>query len=310
MEIVDFCNRTSTDSVNGSDVCPSVTGATIVSPTLMFLAGVLGNIFALYTLYRTRMDVRAMHFYTLVRALAWTDLLGIIMTSPSTIAAYVNGRHWAGGMTHCSYHGFVMTCFGLATPIIISAMAIERVFSLKCGFTYSTRCRNTTARGVIVVLWIGVVWYGVLPLFEIGHFELQYPGTWCFLAFHTNRLADHLYGYFYASFNLLAILVMTSCNVYVMFTLFKARLLLSKDAPRQERLLSVDKETPACCRHVKQKQKDAEVQMIVLLCALTTVFALCWSPLMVSLVSHCVTKQTKRCVRTPGNARSGGFSQS
>ena len=286
MEIVDFCNLTFKDNANGSGACPSVTGATIVSPTLMFLAGVLGNIFALCTLHRTRMDVRATQFYTLVTALAWTDLLGIIMTSPSTIIAYVNGRKWAGGVTHCRYHGFVMTCFGLATPIIISALAIERIFALKSVSFHSSRCRNTTARGAVLVLWIVVVWYGVLPLFEIGHFELQYPGTWCFLAFHTNRLGDHLYGYIYAAFNLLAILVMTSCNVYVMFTLFKARMLLSRDSNRRERLLSVSKDTPGtCCRHVKQKQKDAEVQMIVLLCALTTVFALCWSPLMVRLTS-------------------------
>ena len=278
---MDICNHSSGESGNGSDVCPSVTGATIVSPSLMFLAGVLGNIFALCALHRTRMDVRATKFYTLVTALAWTDLLGIIMTSPSTIAAYINGRRWAGGTVHCRYHGFVMTCFGLATPVIICAMAIERFFALKCVFFYSTRCRNTTARGLVVTLWIGILWYGVLPLFELGHFELQYPGTWCFLAFHTTRLSDHLYGYIYASLNLLAISVMTFCNIYVMFTLLKARLLWGTEGPRREGLLSIGKETSVCCRHVKQKQKDAEVQMIVLLCALTTVFALCWSPLMV-----------------------------
>ena len=283
MEIMDFCNHSSGVSGNESGVCPSVTGATIVSPTLMFLAGVLGNIFALCALHQTWMDKRASQFYTLVTALVWTDLLGIIMTSPPTIAAYVNGRRWAGGMTHCRYHGFVMTCFGLATPIIICAMAIERFLALKCVFFYSIRCGNTTARCLVVTLWIGVLWYGVLPFFEIGHFELQYPGTWCFLAFHTSRLADHLYGYIYASFNLLAVLVMTSCNIYVMLTLLKARLRWGKDGSRRKRFLSIGKETSVCCRHVKQKQKDAEIQMIVLLCALTTVFAVCWAPLMVRL---------------------------
>ena len=36
MIIMDFCTHSSWETVNGSDVCPPVTGATIVSPTLMF----------------------------------------------------------------------------------------------------------------------------------------------------------------------------------------------------------------------------------------------------------------------------------
>ena len=280
---MEFCNISDFDVANGSRICPSIVGATIVSPVVMFLAGVIGNILALSALYRTRTDVRATKFYTLVTSLAWTDLLGILMTSPSTIAAYVNGVRWAGGMPHCRYHGFVMTCFGLATPLIICAMAIERFLALKCVFFYSARCKNATACGVIVTLWTGVLCYGVLPLFGIGAFEKQYPGTWCFLAFHTSDLMNNLYGYIYASLNLIAISVMLFCNVYVMFTLIKTRLTWETPHPRKERLLSDGKDIAVGCRHVKPKQKAAEVQMIVLLCAITTVFALCWSPLMVRI---------------------------
>lgn len=278
---MDLCNQSFNETGNASDVSTPVAGATIVSPTLMFLAGVFGNIFALCALYRTRTDVKTTKFYTLVTALVWTDLLGIVMTSPSTIAAYANGRVWAGGTSHCRYHGFVMTCFGLATPVIICAMAIERFLALKCVFFYTTRCKNATARGVVVTLWVGVILYSVLPLFGIGNFKRQYPDTWCYLDFHTADLENNLYGYIYASFNLMVIFVMTLCNVYVMFTLVKARLRWGNDGHRRDRLLSEGKETPGGCRHGRQKQKDVEIQMIVLLCALTTVFAVCWSPLMV-----------------------------
>ena len=298
---MDDCNQTTVGVVNGSS-CQSVAGATIVSPVLMFLAGVMGNVFALCALHRTRTDVRATKFYTLVTALAWTDLLGILLTSPSTIASYVNGRQWTGGMAHCRYHGFAMTCFGMATPVIISAMAIERFLALKCVFFYTARCKNTTARGVIVALWICVLWYGILPLFGIGAFEKQYPGTWCFLAFHSSDLVENMYGYIYASVNLLCIAVMLFCNVYVMFTLVKARLHWGRDGPRKDRLLAEGKDLTDCCRHVKKKQRDTEVQMIVLLCAITTVFAVCWSPLMVNIVTRnpilgCVAKSVT-CLAT------------
>jgi prostaglandin E receptor 4 len=59
----------------------------------MSLAGLLGNILALYVLYRNKSQSV---FYTLVAGLAWTDLTGILLTSPVTVAEYVNNREWIG----------------------------------------------------------------------------------------------------------------------------------------------------------------------------------------------------------------------
>lgn len=278
-----MCNNTDnlTDLSEGTS---SPAGATILSPVFMSLTGVLGNILALYQLYKARTDVRTTKFYSLIAGLAWTDLLGILMTSPSVLLAYVNRRQWVGGDPHCRFHGFTMVAFGLATPLIICAMAVERFLALKCVFFYSSRCRTGTARGCILILWFGVILYGLLPLFGFGKFEMQYPGTWCYLDFHSDSIVSKIYGYIYACTNLTLIMVICLCNAYVMITIFKTRFkrdgnesvhTLTHQLPEQDRLMTV--------RSMRRKSNDADIQMIVLLCAITVVFTVCWAPLMVRL---------------------------
>jgi prostaglandin E receptor 4 len=259
-------------------------GATVVSPVLMFIAGVLGNILALYSLYKTRTDVRTTKFYSFIKGLAWTDLLGILMTSPSVVIAYANQREWVGGGAHCRFHGFTMTVFGLATPLIICAMAVERFLALRCVFFYSSRCRTGTARGCILLLWFGTILYGLLPLFGFGRYEKQYPGTWCYLDFHSENVVSKVYGYIYACTNLILIMLIVLCNTYVVITIFKTRLKRASDSiyslsptlPEHDGLMKA--------RNQRKRSNDAEIQMIVLLCALTLVFTVCYAPLMVIIL--------------------------
>ncbi|KAH3696834.1 prostaglandin E2 receptor EP4 subtype-like isoform X1 [Dreissena polymorpha] len=189
----------------------------------MFLAGVGGNILALVILYRRRNDVRTIKFYHLIKGLVWTDLLGILFTTPSVLASYFNHRQWVGGDVHCRLHGLVMACFGMATPFIICAMAFERFLALKCVFFYSSRCTSGIAKGCILAVWIFVFAYCILPFIGFGKFEKQYPGTWCFFDFHSSKIDEKVYGYIYASINLLLILLMITCNAHVVYTLARTR---------------------------------------------------------------------------------------
>lgn len=269
------------------DCSTSPAGATILSPVFMFLAGVLGNILALYSLYRTRTDTRTTKFYTLIAGLAWTDLLGILLTSPSVFIAYINRRQWIGGDVHCHFHGFTMVCFGLATPLIICAMAIERFLALKYVFFYSSRCRTGTTRGCVLVMWLGVVLYGLLPLLGFGRFEKQYPGTWCYLDFHSNDIVSKIYGYIYSCTALTLIWIIFLCNTYVVITICKTRFRRQSDHFKSENGNAGSHSVPeheglvVVPRALRRKSHDVNVQMIVLLCAITIVFTVCWAPLMV-----------------------------
>ncbi|KAL4237160.1 Prostaglandin E receptor 3 (subtype EP3) [Mactra antiquata] len=289
------CNVTI--NVSNTLDCPTTAaGATIFSPVLMFLAGVLGNILSLSQLCRTRIDGRTTNFYRLVTGLVWTDLLGILLTSPSVIMAYVNGRHWYGGEIHCRFHGFAMVCFGIATPLIICAMAVERFVAVKCVFFYSNNCKSSVATSGVLLLWLSVLLYGLFPLIGFGEFKLQHPGTWCFLDFHTDSTSSKLYAYIYAVTILLLTLIICVCNTYVAITIFKTRRLKKMD--RKASVGAVQ----SCCRSSEEgstnsritKNSDIEVQMIVLLCALTVVFAVCWTPMMVNIIATMVTGRANK----------------
>lgn len=267
----------------------SATGANIASPIVMFLAGLLGNVLALVVLHRTKTEIRSMMFYTLVAALTWNDLIGIILTSPVTMAAYINGREMPAGDRLCRFNGFVMVCFGLSTPLIVCTMAIERSLALKCTYFYSKYCTPTSARVVVVGLWAFVLLFGALPLFGVGSYSLQYPKTWCFLDFHTSVVLDMVYGYVYAILNLLIVVLMTFCNLVVMATLCQVRDTRRKfsSASLNSTLLYTDavEEKMRPPQHVRRRQqRDVELQMIWLVCAITTIFAVCWVPLMVHIV--------------------------
>ncbi|ESO86651.1 hypothetical protein LOTGIDRAFT_128640, partial [Lottia gigantea] len=270
-------------------------GATIISPITMFLAGLVGNVLALIVLHRTRRKIKRMMFYTLVAALAWTDLTGIILTSPVTIAAYINRREMPGGESLCKFNAFIMICFGLSTPFIVCAMAVERFLALRCTYFYSKYCTIQNARITVVSLWAFVFVFSTLPLFGFGEFTLQYPHTWCFLNFHTDDLIIALYGYSYSILNLIVVILMMFCNGYVMVSLFRVRYIKKKqDKERSASICSslmegFDENKRLQAQIKKQKQKDVEMQMIWLMCAISTIFAVCWAPLMIHIIITLVT---------------------
>ncbi|XP_061175011.1 prostaglandin E2 receptor EP3 subtype-like [Saccostrea echinata] len=272
-----ICNET---SANKTATRSEAWGATIVSPVIMFIAGTLGNILALVVLRKGRSSNSI--FYTMVAGLAWTDLTGIILTSPATVAAYLNDRKWFGGDEFCRFNGFVMVCFGLSTPLIVSSMAIERYLSLRCTFTHSKLFNKGRAKLALIAIWLFVIIIGILPLFGFGKFVVQYPCTWCFFDFHSKDPLLNGYGYLYASLNLAVLSVMVVCNTYVMFTLLHVRYLKKKAETVQGEL--EHQTTSGIASNKKRKQRNTEIQMFVLMCFLTTVFLICWTPFMVHIL--------------------------
>ena len=278
-QIPEFCNKNESITQNVTESAD--VGATIASPIIMFCIGAIGNIMALVVLYKTR---NSGVFYTLVTGLVWTDLMGILLTSPITILVYINNREWVGGEMMCKFGGFVMICFGLATPLIVSAMAVERFLALRHALVHSQKCNNNCARIVIVTLWIIVLIFGLLPLFGIGRYSIQYPCTWCFLDFHSSDPMANSYGYLYAVVNLSVVVVMTTCNCYVIVTLLRVRYF-----KKMAGFNGHEEFQRSSKKHQKRRkrQQDRELQMVILMSIVTTVFAVCWAPLMVGYFNEC-----------------------
>jgi prostaglandin E receptor 4 len=98
--------------------------------------GIVGNILALVVLYTSSNEAKKTVFYTLLAGLAWTDLIGICLTSPIAILAYANNLQLPGGKPLCFYHAFVMIFFGIVTPLLVCTMSLERVLALRQPIVY------------------------------------------------------------------------------------------------------------------------------------------------------------------------------
>ncbi|XP_068235425.1 prostaglandin E2 receptor EP4 subtype-like isoform X2 [Palaemon carinicauda] len=246
-------------------------GATIVSPILLSLSGVAGQIWALYYLYTT---TRPQHsrtvFFVLLSTLIWTDLIGKIITTPPALIAYSH-KTWVGGVPLCNFHGFSMMLISLVTHLLVSTMAVERFIGIRHGYFYNKNITTSRTKVLLLGIWLFSVLFCAMPLFGVGQYALQYPGSWCFVNIHVcekTPLHHRIYTNIFGSFTVISLIVMVVCNVVVITTLLCLRL----------------------CRHRctgtkfsgpqrNSKHRELEMQMVLLLLVITIVFLISWSPI-------------------------------
>ncbi|ESO86654.1 hypothetical protein LOTGIDRAFT_73649, partial [Lottia gigantea] len=240
-------------------------------PTLMFASGVFGNVLALVVLGTSRKKHKKTVFYRLVGALACTDLFGIVSVSPITIIVYSTGRTWVGGHHLCNYSSFMMIFSGIATLLIVGAMALERFVAIIHPYAYETRFSIGKVKYIVIGIWGTSLFIALLPMFGLGENILQYPGTWCFFDYKSDKLTGKIFTYFYSSVGLAVIFLTAICNVAVMIVLVKMRQ-SAKDIK------------PSTLIKRQSNKLNSEVQMMILLGGIILVFATCYAPLMVRLV--------------------------
>ncbi|KAF7200540.1 prostaglandin E receptor 4 (subtype EP4) a [Nothobranchius furzeri] len=255
----------------------SVTGRMVPTiPSIMFIFGVVGNVIAIVVLCKTRREQKETTFYTLVCGLAVTDLLGTLLASPVTIATYVKGS-WPGQDPLCQYFGFTMLFFSLAGLSIICAMSVERFIAINHAYFYNDYVDQRLAGKTLIAIYISNALFCALPIVGFGQVKKQYPQTWCFLEWRSNKTSDAAYSYMYAGFSSLLILATVVCNVLVcgalirMHRRFVRRTSLGTDLGR-----NVD---PRRRARSFGRLAGAEIQMVILLIGTSVVVLICSIPL-------------------------------
>lgn len=176
-------------------------GASIVSPVVLCLSGVIGQVWALYYLYTLKRPHHSRTvFFTLLSTLIWTDLVGKLLTTAPAVAAYVN-EGWMGGRSTCMAHGFVMALVSLATHLLVSTMAVERLLGTTQTYFYNKNITATRTKVLLASLLCGATVICCLPFFGIGRYQLQYPGSWCYLDFHVTSSFSSMHSYVTPSSN-------------------------------------------------------------------------------------------------------------
>ncbi|XP_051951288.1 prostaglandin E2 receptor EP2 subtype-like [Xyrauchen texanus] len=244
--------------------------------TIMFTAGVLGNVVALILLEVRRRKQTASLFQVLVTSLIITDLLGTFSVSPLVITAYLRNESLlglSGNSLVCAHFGYAMTFFSIVTLAILLSMAGERWLSIGHPYFYEKRLRKRCGYIAITVIYLVGALFCVTPFFGFGNYVQHCPGTWCFIDMDPPEHRNKVFNIIYASCLLAMIVCTVLCNASVIYHLLlmyrrrKANRSSIRRLRGQKRRRSITK----------------EVEHLVLLGFMTIAFVICSLPLVIQV---------------------------
>ncbi|NXH16411.1 PE2R3 protein, partial [Bucco capensis] len=245
----------------------------VAFPLIMMSAGIVGNALAMLLVsrsYRTKESRRKRSFLLCIGSLALTDLLGQLLTSPIVISVYLANRSWdavdpSGHL--CPFFGFSMTVFGLCPLFIASAMAVERTLAIRAPHWYASHMKTRVTRTVLLVIWLSVVAFALLPVAGLGSYSLQWPGTWCFISTGDRQLTGSLFfACTFAILGLLSLVLTVACNLATIEALV-ARCRTQGSSPRSSKQWG-------------RIAMETLIQLLGIMCVLSA----CWAPLLIMML--------------------------
>lgn len=242
--------------------------------SVMFSAGVLGNVLALALLARRRRGGAGRGarrgnslslFHVLVTELVFTDLLGTCLISPVVLASYARNQTLvalAPESRACTYFAFSMTFFSLATMLMLFAMALERSLAIGHPYFYQRHVKRRRGLAVLPAIYAASLLFCAPPLLRRGQYEQFCPGTWCFV-----RHGGSAYLRLYATLLLLLIAAVLACNLSVILSLV-----------RMHRRGRRGRGRPSAGRRGERLSVAEETDHLILLAIMTITFAVCSLP--------------------------------
>lgn len=271
-------------------------GARPLVSALMFSAGLLGNLLALGLLLRCRRPPRSRPpslFHVLVLALVVTDLLGTCSVSPFVLASYHRNltlTALARGGHICLYFGFSMSFFGLATMLILFAMALERCLALGRPYFYQRFLSPRTGLVALPAIYTFAAAFCSLPLLGFGRYVQYCPGTWCFIQMYLDdgrhaaaggaeAAGMHVtFSLLYATLLLLLILSVLLCNLSVISNLAR----MHRRGQKTRRMAAPEQPRAAGGGGRCMFSMAEEIDHLLLLAIMTITFVICSLPFTVS----------------------------
>uniref|UniRef100_A0A667XEC8 Thromboxane A2 receptor n=1 Tax=Myripristis murdjan TaxID=586833 RepID=A0A667XEC8_9TELE len=234
--------------------------------------GAISNLTGLGILAKSRVRFRRQAkapFLLLAGTLLLADLGGHVI--PGAFAMYMHMDHSQRhkktmqaiqpAKQFCQIFGASMVFFGLCPLLLGCAMAVERCMGITQPLLHAAIITVTHVRRVVLLLSSLALVLAMLPLFTIGSYTLQFPGTWCFLPIHGPRsAADTNLALAFSCLGLTALTLSLLCNILSGLVLLQARV---------------------SSKSVKQK---SAVEMMAQLAVITVVSCVCWSPFLIHIL--------------------------
>ncbi|XP_058490973.1 prostacyclin receptor [Solea solea] len=253
--------------------------------TVMFLAGVVGNLLALFILgvHQKEHRSRSSLFCILVTGLAVTDLLGTCLLSPPVFICYAQNMSLLllGGKTLCNILGFAMSFFGLAPTLILCAMAVERCLAISHPYFYAVHIRRSFAKITLVFIYLFSLAFCLLPYAGYGKFRQYCPGTWCFIDMDAtgDEQANLMLAFSLSYSSLMALLIFAVfvCNGSVIVSL---RQMHRSQMMRRGSVVSTGRKKKLSLTWFGRGEE--EMDHLVLLALITVIFVVCSLPLTIA----------------------------
>ncbi|XP_060489542.2 prostaglandin E2 receptor EP1 subtype isoform X2 [Panthera onca] len=280
-------------------------GASPALPIFSMTLGAVSNVLALALLAqaagRLRRRRSAATFLLFVASLLATDLAGHVIPGALVLRLYAAGRSPAGGA--CHFLGGCMVFFGLCPLLLGCGMAVERCVGVTRPLLHAARVSAARARLALAALAAVALAVALLPLARVGRYELQYPGTWCFIGLGpAGGWRQALLPGLFAGLGLAALLAALVCNTLSGLALLRARWRRRSRrrppasgpdsrrrwgarAPRSASASSASSVASAAGgspgRGSARRARAHDVEMVGQLVGIMAVSCICWSPLLV-----------------------------
>ncbi|XP_021321991.1 prostacyclin receptor [Danio rerio] len=251
--------------------------------TVMFIAGVVGNLIALAILGVHQKDRRTKSsvFCILVTGLALTDLLGTCLLSPPVFICYAYRTSLVGltgDQRLCGLFAFAMTFFILASMLILCAMAVERCLAISHPYFYSKHVRRSFAKIVLLLIYLFTFVFCLMPFFGYGRHKQYCPGTWCFIKMEVEEGDDEerrslAFSLSYAVLMALLIAIVFMCNGSVIVSLCRMH---RSQLTRRGSVVSAGRKRRLSTWF---GQGEEEMDHLLLLASMTLIFVICSLPL-------------------------------
>ncbi|XP_036158661.1 prostaglandin E2 receptor EP1 subtype isoform X2 [Myotis myotis] len=290
---------------------PGIGGTSPALPIFSMTLGAVSNLLALallaQALGRMRRRRSAATFLLFVASLLATDLAGHVIPGALVLRLYAAGRPPAGGA--CHFLGGCMVFFGLCPLLLGCGMAVERCVGVTRPLLHAAHVSVARARLVLAALAAVALAVALLPLVRVGRYELQYPGTWCFIGLGpAGGWGQALLAGLFAGLGLAALLAALVCNTLSGLALLRARWLRRSRPPsrtsgpdsrrrwggrglRSASASSASSVASASAapsgilgRGSTRRARAHDVEMVGQLVGIMVVSCICWSPLLVLVV--------------------------
>ena len=233
---------------------------------LITLPGTLANIIAFLATAKLVQQQKAAPNY-LILALNLTDFYGIVFCTLPTHLCYLFKR-WVGGDAMCNFQSVSTMFASLASGILATAMATDRLIAIGRPFLYRRYITREKVFLTAILTWGFSFLIAVLPLAGEGFFVRNLTGTYCTINWFAKRKGNQVYAVFYAILGMLLISIVVVSNVKILF-------FLKASKARRKTLRGL-------AQRAHETKTNPEMQLAKSVGAISVLFVICWFPFMVS----------------------------